>query len=140
MEEVHPRMALERKAIGLPVVEHLLERVQAKEGGEPSRTILPMGGKPPLYGTRSEQALEESSPLLANLGLVVQDTKPFFIGARRFTTFTLFSQPRGNSPAYKYHPLSFSCHSNIINLLCFLAYASMNLVRSNSHGLVKIMA
>ena len=33
--------------LDLPIVGCLLERVQAKGGGEPSRTILPMGGRLP---------------------------------------------------------------------------------------------
>ena len=87
-----------------------------------------------------EQVSEESSPLLVDLGLADQDIEPFFVGARRFTTFTFFSQPVGYSPAYKYHPFSFVCHSNMADLLYFLAYAMMDLVGSNNCGLAKMMA
>jgi len=83
-----------------------------------------------------EQVLDESSLLLADLGLAVQDT----MGAGRFTTFTFFSKPVRYSPAYRYHLFSFACHSNMVDLLYFLAYATMNLVGSNNCGLVEIMA
>ena len=52
-----PRVLLERRVsvdgggvegLGLPAVGRLLERVRAEGGGELSRTILPMGGRPPL--------------------------------------------------------------------------------------------
>ena len=99
-----------------------------------------MGGRPPPYGIMSEYVSEESSPLLANLGLTVRVTEPFFAGTGRFTTFTFFTQPRGYSLAYKYHPFSFSCHSNMVDLLCFLAYATTDFVGSNNLGLAKIMA
>ena len=72
-----------------------------------------MGGRPSSQGTISEQVSEESSPLLADLGMVDQGTEPFSLGVGRFTTFTFFSQPVGYSPAYKYNPFSFACHSNI---------------------------
>jgi len=88
----------------------------------------------------SKQVSEESSPFLADLGLAVQDTEPFFVGAGRFTTFNFFSQPIGYSLAYKYHPFSFTNHLNMADLLYFLAYATMDLVGSNNHGLVEIMA
>ena len=35
------------EGLGLLAVGRLLERVRAEEGGEPSRTMLPMGGRPP---------------------------------------------------------------------------------------------
>ena len=41
--------------LGLLVVEGLLEQVQAEEGGESSRNILPIGRRPPLYGMMLEQ-------------------------------------------------------------------------------------
>ena len=88
----------------------------------------------------SKQVSEESSPLLADLGLVVRDTKPFFAGAGKFNTLTFFSQPVGYSPAYRYHPFSFSFRSNIADLLYFLAYATTNLVGSNNRGLAEIIA
>jgi len=93
-----------------------------------------------LYGTMSEQVLEEPSPFLADFGLEVQDTEPFFVGVRKFTTFTFFSQPRENSPTYRYHPFSLSCHLNLVNLLCFLAYATIDLVGSNNHEFTEIVA
>lgn len=71
---------------------------------------------------------------------MVRDIEPFFVGAERFTTFTFFSQSGRNSPAYKFYPFSFSYHSNMVDLLCFLAYATTNLVGSNSHGFTKIVA
>ena len=77
--------------LGLPAVERLLEPIPAEGGGELSRTILPIGGRLPLYGMISEQVLEESSPFLADIVLVVRDTEPFFVGTRRFTTFIFFS-------------------------------------------------
>ena len=40
--------------LDLLVVERLLERVQAEGGGELSKTILHIGGRPPLKGTISE--------------------------------------------------------------------------------------
>ena len=101
---------LRMEVIGLLAVEHLLEQVRAEGGRELSRTMLPIGGRPPLYVTRSEQVSKETSLLLADLGLSVQDTKPFFAGIGRFITFTFFSQPEGNSPAYKYHSFFISCH------------------------------
>ena len=88
----------------------------------------------------SKQVSEESSPLLADLGLAVRDTKPFFAGAGKFNTLTFFSQPVGYSPAYRYHPFSFSFRSNIADLLYFLAYATTNLVGSNNRGLAEIIA
>ena len=57
--------------LSLSTVERLLERVRAEERGELSRTILPIGGRPPLYGMMSKQVSEESSPFLADLGLAV---------------------------------------------------------------------
>ena len=105
--------------LGLPIVERLLEQGRAELRGELFRTILPMGGRPPLHGMISEQVSEESSPFLVDLGLVVRDTEPFFVGVGRFTTFTFFS---------------FSRHLNMADLLCFLTYATMDLVGSNSQG------
>ena len=35
------------EGLGLPAVGCLLERVRLEGGGEPSRTILPIGGRPP---------------------------------------------------------------------------------------------
>ena len=119
-----PRVLLEggvsadgRGAVGLNLlaVRRLLERVQAREGGELSKTMLPMRGRTPLKGTMSEQVLEKSSPFLADLGLVDQGVELFFKGTEMFVTFTLFSQPIGWSPAYQNHPFSFSTHSNIAN-------------------------
>ena len=103
--------------LGLASVKRLLERVLIEGGGELSSTMLSMGGRPSLYGTISEQVSDESSPLLVDLGLANRDAKHFFVGVGRFTTFIFFSQPGGNLPAYKYHPLSFSCHSNMADLL-----------------------
>ena len=57
--------------LGLPTIERLLEWVRVEVGGELSMTILPMGGRPPLYGMISEQVLEELSPFLTDLGLLV---------------------------------------------------------------------
>ena len=128
------------EGLDLFAIEHLLERVQAEGGGELLRTMPLIEGRPPLYGTKQEQVSEKSSPLLADLDLAVRDIEPFFTCVRRFTTFTFFSQPGGNSPAYKYHPFSFSCHSNIANLLCFLAYTTTNLVGSNNQKLVEMIA
>ena len=96
-------------------------------------------GRPALYGTILEQVSEESSPFLANLGLAVRDTEPFFVGVERFTTLIFFSQLKGNSPVYRYHLFSLTCHSNIADLLCFLAYATTNMVGSNRHGFEEIM-
>ena len=121
-------------------VKRLLERVLIEGGGELSSTMLSMGGRPSLYGTISEQVLDESSPLLVDLGLANRDAKHFFVGVGRFTTFIFFSQSGGNLPAYKYHPLSFSCHSNMADLLYFLAYAITNLVGNNNRGFTEIMA
>ena len=93
-----PRVLLEegasansRRAVGLdlPVVGHLLEWVQADEGRELFKTMLPTGGKSPLKGTMSEQVSEESSPFLVDLALA----ELFLIGIEIFVTFTLFSQP-----------------------------------------------
>lgn len=126
--------------LALPLVECLLERVRTEGEGEPSITMLLIRRRPPLYGIRSEQVSKESSPLLTDLGLTVQDTDSFFVGIGRFTTFTLFSQPGGNSPVYKYHPLSFSCHAYIANLLYFLAYATIDLVGNNNRGLTELIA
>ena len=72
-----PRVLLERgvsvdgcgvEGLGLPAVRRLLERVRAEGGGELSRTMLPMRGRPPSQGTMLEQVLEESSPFLVDLG------------------------------------------------------------------------
>ena len=41
--------------LGLLAIECLLERVRAEGGGKLLRTILPMGGRPPLYEIISEQ-------------------------------------------------------------------------------------
>ena len=57
-----------------------------------------------------------------------------------FVTFTLFSQSVRYSPAYQNHPLSFSTHSNIANRLCFLAYATIDLVGRSNRGSAKIIA
>ena len=93
-----PRVLLEggasvddRRAIGLGLlaVGRLLKQVHAKERGELSKTILPMGGRLLSKGTMSEQASEESSPFLADLGWV----ELFLVGIEMFITFTLFSQP-----------------------------------------------
>lgn len=46
------------KGLGLLVVERLLEQVRAEGGEELLRTMLPMGERPPPYGTRPEQVLE----------------------------------------------------------------------------------
>lgn len=68
-----PWVLLEREAstdsfnvgsLDLTVVERLVERVLAKGGGELSRTMLPIGGRPSLYRTMSEKVSEESSPFL----------------------------------------------------------------------------
>ena len=88
----------------------------------------------------SEQVLEESSPFLANLRLAEWDIEPFFAGKGRFTTFTFFSQPVGHLLAYKYHQFSFTCHSNIANRLCFLAFATTDLVGRSNRGLAEMIA
>ena len=87
-----------------------------------------------------EQVSEESSLLLVDLGLADRDTEPFFAGVGRFITLTFFSQPVGYSPTYKYHPFSFTCHSNIANRLYFLAYATTYLVESNNREFTEMMA
>ena len=38
--------------LDLPAIGHLLERVQVKGGGELSKAMLPIGGKPPQKGQR----------------------------------------------------------------------------------------
>ena len=95
-----PRILLEKgvfvdgsrmEGLGLPAVGHLLERVRVEGAGELLRTMLPMGGRPPLYGTMLEQVSEESLSLLVDLGLADRDIEPFFAGTRRFTTFIFFS-------------------------------------------------
>ena len=85
------------------------------------------GGKATLKGTMSEQVSKESSPFLAVLGLADQDAEPFFAGMGRFVTFSLFSQPVGKLLAYQNHPLSSTSHSNIVDQLYFLAYATVDL-------------
>ena len=55
--------------LDLPVIGRLLERVRAEKGGELSKTMSLMGGRPPLKGKISKQVSEESSPFLAGLGL-----------------------------------------------------------------------
>jgi len=57
--------------LDLAVVECLVEQVLVEGGGELSRTMLPIEGRSSLYGTMSEQVLEESSPFLADLGLAI---------------------------------------------------------------------
>ena len=57
--------------LDLATIERLLERVLAERGGELSRTMLLIGGRPSLYETMLEQVSEESSPFLADLGLMV---------------------------------------------------------------------
>ena len=122
-----PRVLLEGEAsidgrgvVGLDLlaVGCLLEQVRAEEGGELSKTILPMGGRLPSKGTILEQVSEESSPFLAGLGLADRDVEPFFMGMGRFVTFTFFSQLVGKSP----------------NQLCFLAYATTDLVERSDRG------
>ena len=78
-------------SLDLLVVGRSLERVRAEGGGEPSKTILPMGGRPLSKGTTSEQASEGSSPFFADLGLA----ELFLPGTGMFITFTFFSQPEG---------------------------------------------
>ena len=77
---------------------------------------------------------------MVDLGLADRDIEPFFAGVRRFTTFTFFSQLVGYSPAYKYHPFFFACHSNIANRLCFLVFVTTNLVGRSNRGLAKMIA
>ena len=122
---VYTRRAVSLNLLG---VGRLLEWVRAEGEGELSKTILPMGGRLPSKGTMSEQVSKESSPFLAVLGLADQDAEPFFAGIGRFVTFTLFSQPVGESLAYQNHPLSFTFHSNIADRLYFLAYATVDMV------------
>ena len=55
--------------LDLLVVGHTLERVRVEGGGELFKTIFPMEGRPLSKGTTFEQASEESSPFLADLGL-----------------------------------------------------------------------
>ena len=64
-----------------------LEQVWAERGGELSKTISPMGGRPLSKGTMPEQASKELSPFLADLGLV----EPFLPGTKMFITFIFFS-------------------------------------------------
>lgn len=109
------------EGLDLAGVERLVERVLAEWGGVLSRTMLPIWGRPPLYGMILEQVSEESSPFLVDVSLVDQDIEPFFVGVGRFTTFTLFFQAGGNLLAYRNHPCFSSYHSNIADLLCFLA-------------------
>ena len=68
-----PRVLLEEGAfvdshramnLNLLAVGHTLERVRVEGGGEPSKTIFLMGGRPLSKGTMSELALEGSSPFL----------------------------------------------------------------------------
>ena len=77
--------------LDLVVVGRMLERVRVEGGREPSKTILPMGGRPLSKGTTSEQASEESPPFLEDLDLA----EPFLLGTGMFITFTFFSQPVG---------------------------------------------
>ena len=95
-----PRVLLEGRAsidgceamnLDLLVVGRSLERVRAEGGGEPSKTILPMGGRPLSKGTTFEQASEGSSPFFADLGLA----ELFLLGTGMFITFTFFPQPEG---------------------------------------------
>ena len=46
--------SLGAKGLGLLAVECQLERVRVDGGGKLSRTMLPMGGRPPSLGTMSE--------------------------------------------------------------------------------------
>ena len=73
-----PRVLLEggasvkgRRAADLDLlaVGRILEWVRVEGGGELFKTIFPMEGRPLSKGTTSEQALEESSPFLVDLGL-----------------------------------------------------------------------
>ena len=77
------------KAVNLDllVVGRMLEQVRAEGGEDPSKTILPMGGRLLLKGTTSEQASEVSPPILAELDLA----EPFLPGTGMFITFTFFS-------------------------------------------------
>ena len=59
------------EGLGLLTVECLLEQVREEGGRELLKIMLPIGGRPPTYETRSEQVLKESSSLLVDLGLVV---------------------------------------------------------------------
>ena len=77
--------------LDLLAVGHMLEWVWAEGGGDPFKTVLPLGGRLLSKGTMFEQASEESPPFLAKLGLA----KPFLLGKRMFITFTFFSQPVG---------------------------------------------
>ena len=89
-----PRALLEKDSCGvvnldLLAIGRTLEWVRVEGGKDPSKTILPMGGRLLLKGTTSEQVSEESPPFLADLGLA----EPFLHGTRMFITFTFFSQP-----------------------------------------------
>ena len=73
-----PRVLLEEGALvdsrraadlDLLAMGRILERVRVEGGGELFKTIFPMEGRPLSKGTTSEQALEESSPFLVDLGL-----------------------------------------------------------------------
>ena len=69
----------------------LVERALVEGGRVFSRTMLPMGGRPPFEGTIFDQTPKTSTLFLADLGLADLEAKPFFVEAGRFTTFTLFS-------------------------------------------------
>ena len=111
-------------------------QVRVEGGGEPSKTMLPMGGRSLSKIIMFEQVSEESSPFLANLDLV----ELFLASTGAFITFTLFSQPLGQSPACQNHPLSSSTHSNVANQPYFLVYPKTDLEGRSSRGLVEITA
>lgn len=79
--------------LDLVAADPLVERVL-------SRTMLPIGRRLSLLGIMSKQTSETLSLILTGLDLVDLETKPFFVGAGMFTTFTFFSQLEGNSPVY----------------------------------------
>ena len=76
--------------LDLLAVGRTLERVRVEGGGEPSKTILLMGGRPLSKDTTSEQASKESPPFFADLGLA----ELFLLGTGMFITFTSSPNPR----------------------------------------------
>ena len=133
------RASLGAEGLGLLVVERLLERVW-KGGGELTRTMFPIGGRPPPIGNNVKTSLRRIIPSLIRFGLSSPRHRALLCRHRKVHHLHPLLLTRRYPPAYKYHLFSFSYHSNMADLHCFQAYATANLVGSNNHRLAEIMS